>query len=428
MKRNSLQLIFEPVIRLETLDLGQEPGPSPLRLARQSPPMAVRDEFTLLLHAAAEIEHSLMVQYLYAAFSLPERSPQSMWKAAMLQVAREEMGHLMAIQNILFQIGSPLNFEREDFPYNDLYPYPFRLESLSLHSISRYVLAEMPDPREIPPEFNFNLNQVIADSKYDGSVSRVGILYESLAQMALTLAESDLYPAGFERQGDLNEWKAGAHNLIVRKVGNREDFKALLEEVGEQGEGLSMPADDKDVSHFEKLLRIYNEMKEHLNSDSQFRVSLPVPENPTVRDKRSPSYLSDSTAFLWGDIFNHRYRWLLTMIYHTLQLSQGVERTNLKNWCFLEMGNLTKVADVLVHLPREQGGDANAAAAAPPFELPFSLQLPFDQKAIWRHHLMLATHSLKQLTNLLDQNTTTGRRLRVIDERRIEEIQRILSS
>lgn len=427
MKKNSFTLDFLPTFGVEAFGLDKELTPSRLRLSRQSPPMAIRDEFTLLLHVAAEIEHSLMVQYLYAAFSLPDRSPQLRWKTAMLQVAREEMGHLMAIQNILIQIGSPLNFEREDYPYNHLYPYPFKLEALSVHSIARYVLAEMPAPQAIPPEFRFDLDQLIADSEYDGSVNRVGILYEALAQMAVALAESDLHPAGFERQGDHHEWKAGAHNLIIRRVRNRGEFKTLLEDVGEQGEGLSMPGDDKDISHFEKLLRIYNEIKDNQETDPQFQVSLPVPTNPTVRDKSSSGLLSHRTASIWGDVFNHRYRWLLAMIHHTMLLSPGPERTNLKNWCFLEMGNLTKVADVLVRLPRVENGDSNVEAAGPPFELPFTLQLPYDLEAIWRHHLMLATHSLEQLKSLPDQNTTSMR-LRVIDERRIDEIQRILGN
>lgn len=34
------------------------------------PPLAPRDEAVFLLTAAAEIEHALMVQYLYAAYSV----------------------------------------------------------------------------------------------------------------------------------------------------------------------------------------------------------------------------------------------------------------------------------------------------------------------------------------------------------------------
>jgi len=67
------------------------------------PPLAPRDEATFLLHIAAEIEHALMVQYLYAAYSLnPDAAGLSStqsnqvqnWKRTILAIAKEEMAHL----------------------------------------------------------------------------------------------------------------------------------------------------------------------------------------------------------------------------------------------------------------------------------------------------------------------------------------------
>ena len=60
-----------------------------------------------LLHAAAEIEHSLLIQYLYAAYSIDEQSEQDVnnfglsWKTTIRLVAREEMAHLITVQNLL---------------------------------------------------------------------------------------------------------------------------------------------------------------------------------------------------------------------------------------------------------------------------------------------------------------------------------------
>ena len=97
------------------------------------PRLQPRDEAVFLLHTAAEIEHALMVQYLYAAWSLPADATGKVgrWRREVLQVAREEMAHLAAVQNLLRFVGGPLNFDREDFPYrSELYPFPFRLEPL----------------------------------------------------------------------------------------------------------------------------------------------------------------------------------------------------------------------------------------------------------------------------------------------------------
>ncbi|MEW6736214.1 MAG: ferritin-like domain-containing protein, partial [Acidobacteriota bacterium] len=75
-----------------------------------------RDYVSYLLYIDAEIEHALMVQYLYAAYSLggaqvPENRRQMVqgWQEIILGIAKEEMGHLLSIQNVLRLIGAPLN-------------------------------------------------------------------------------------------------------------------------------------------------------------------------------------------------------------------------------------------------------------------------------------------------------------------------------
>ena len=118
------------------------------------------DKAKILLESAAEIEHALLVQYLYAAYSLKsaddvsdpaqqgvldfENDPDS-WPRILLGIAREEMGHLITVQNLLQALGLPPNFEREDFPpRKDLYPFALHLEPLSQHSLAKYVVAEAP--------------------------------------------------------------------------------------------------------------------------------------------------------------------------------------------------------------------------------------------------------------------------------------------
>jgi rubrerythrin len=63
-----------------------------------------------LLHIASEIEHALMVQYLYAAYSLDDEHPRerkkvAQWRSLLLSVAKEEMGHLLTVQNVLCLLG-----------------------------------------------------------------------------------------------------------------------------------------------------------------------------------------------------------------------------------------------------------------------------------------------------------------------------------
>src|SRR5437870_936621 len=72
------------------------------------------DHLVLLLHAAAGVEHELMVQYLYAAYSLggdqvpaDQRDLVQMWRRNLLAIAKEEMGHFLTVQNILTLLGAP---------------------------------------------------------------------------------------------------------------------------------------------------------------------------------------------------------------------------------------------------------------------------------------------------------------------------------
>jgi hypothetical protein len=87
------------------------------------PDMTWRDHLVMLLTSGAEIEHALMVQYLYAAYSIngeqrlkKHRTLVEGWRASILSVAREEMGHLLTVQNVLVLLGAPVNFDRQMMP------------------------------------------------------------------------------------------------------------------------------------------------------------------------------------------------------------------------------------------------------------------------------------------------------------------------
>src|ERR1700681_1291506 len=118
----------------------------------QRPDMSCRDHLIMMLTSGAEIEHALMVQYLYAAYSLngDQKSEELRvkvegWRASILSVAREEMGHFLTVQNTLVLLGAPINIGREMMPWDhQYYPFPFSLEPLSKESLQRFIYAEMP--------------------------------------------------------------------------------------------------------------------------------------------------------------------------------------------------------------------------------------------------------------------------------------------
>jgi hypothetical protein len=391
-----------------------------LRLQRQVPAMHPRDEVVFLIHTAAEIEHSLLAQYLFAAYSLPTTNPHRGWRSTLLQIAREEMGHLMSAQNMLLALGAPMNFEREDFPYNAFYPYPFELRPVSIQSLARYVLAEMPDESQIPPDLNFEHAAVRLDAGVASpgrDINRVGALFELLVELAGSLAPADVLPLSAAYQADPANWRAPVNNLVLGKLASVAELKKLIGDIGAQGEGPSEPTGELP-SHFVRFFTIYKEAKQYLAEDPTRSLGRPVASNPTVHDTAAPGFLSDPTANAWGDVFNHRYRWLLAMIAHALLLDDGPDRAQLTNWAFQEMKiAFPQIADFITKQPQQAGGAAGASLAAPPFELPYALALPSRDFDRWRHHMMLAEHSRDQLLRIGDN--PLSQRIKTLDQARL---------
>jgi hypothetical protein len=98
------------------------------------------------------------------------------------EVAREEMGHLMTVQNLLLALGLPPNLEREDFPpRKDLYPFALHLEQLTQRSLAKYVVAEAPSDAT-------GIGDIVelAHSSGKPRINRVGVLYGLLGVVFAT--------------------------------------------------------------------------------------------------------------------------------------------------------------------------------------------------------------------------------------------------
>lgn len=107
-------------------------------------------ELLRLLNVAGEIEHALMIQYLYAAFSVKPEYRTIAGNGApgsddLLGVAIQEMQHLGKVNQLLVALGAAPSLIRESLPYEpDIYPFRFSLEPLSQASLAKYVWTEAP--------------------------------------------------------------------------------------------------------------------------------------------------------------------------------------------------------------------------------------------------------------------------------------------
>lgn len=362
------------------------------------PPMAPRDEAVFLLHTAAEIEHALMVQYLYAAWSVRSDGPDQVprWRREILQVAREEMAHLAAVQNLLRFVGGPLNFDREDFPYRtDFYPFPLRLEPLSRESLARYVAAEMPaDPTGVDKALVAEAVQIAGRP-----VNRVGALYRRLEDLfadGRLLNDADLRPdtaAGIQARPERFRADVGDGPYYLRTVRTRAEALALLGDVADQGEGDA----DMPRSHFSTFLDMFD------NWPDNDAVALDVPTNPSTRPRaepgEDPNRITHERTAAWATIFNRHYRMLLSWLQHALLTPHADPVSGgLCLRVFGEMLVLAEVGPLLTTLPRTAAVDAPPAGA--PFELPHTLAFPDLPGDRWDHHRDLLVEARADLVKL----------------------------
>jgi Ferritin-like len=418
--------------------------------------MTWKDHLVMLLHTGAEIEHSLMVQYLYAAYSLggdkvlaKHRPMVQRWQEEILAVAREEMGHLLTVQNVLTLIGGPINLARVNLPWDiPFYPFPFQLEPVTLESIACYVYAEMPsdeefeDARKRSPggklldryqrfvDRDRKAIQDIANSRaHKRGAHRVGGLYQEIIKLLADNAripDSVFHDNTFTFQASFDDWGRGyrprpqmldaegsllprvepaaafrqAH-VMVDRVATRSQAVAALKALSEQGEAPVLATKETDeYSHFDRFLEIYQAFDDN---KSDCRPSRAVPTNPaTLQDPDSPNdgYISAKHSQQWASLFNLRYRMLLKYLAHTFRLARTIAgdtpnlRAMVMHRVFAEMYNLKTIAGILVALPRHDGKD-DGLCAGPPFEMPYTLDLPQGELERWILHRDLLRSSLR---------------------------------
>ena len=385
------------------------------------PEFSGRDYAIFLLRIAAEIEHSLMAQYLFAAYTLggpavPDgrRRDVRAWQETILGIAKEEMGHLLTVQNLLTVLGAPRQFDRDDYPTTTpLYPFGFRLEPLGLGSLATYVCAESPrdwDGAEADEIKN------LAHADAGEMVNRVGAIFEELIWL---LGESDAlqdddFQAGTRVfQATWDEWGRGyrlgqrgteatsvlpelpAPELIIVPVDSRAGAVAALRAIAEQGEGLQTPADE-NASHFVRFLTIFRAVKA---LDPGTVVARPVAANPTTgvggddpADPNTATAITHEEALLWAHLFNVRYRKLLAALAHSFELasdSSDLAALGPRGWLihhsFAEMYNLRAIAGLLMRLP-VSADDPDGLRAGPPFQMPYTLVLSAREPDRWRLH------------------------------------------
>jgi hypothetical protein len=417
-------------------------------------PVAPREYAIGLLHIGAEVEHALMVQYLYAAYSLDENQIEERhrylvkkWKNMILQIAREEMGHLVTVQNLLSLIGGPLCFEREDYPIQDpeLLPFPFQLEPLTKISLGRYLLAEMPSEQVLKAHGRkVEIDKIRAHIQGGSNlkVHRVGLIYDQITRLFTSgsvmqgpvvanvtnlhpfLATVDIQSDSLKFQANPSAWGLGYQDLLIEIAEDRNSALAAIKLITEQGEGIDIPK-QLDKSHFGKFLEIYGEFP-----DEGWRPSRNVANNPTTNPRvNDPARQIIGYALPWALLCNLRYHMLLLYLKHSFYIeSQSIAaprsaRGALISWAFGEMYNIRSMSERLMCMPL---GSCDKLAG-PPFDMPYSLALPGRSADRWRCHRDLLMASSTLIGGMLEtEEESFLRALQTSDQTTLQHVNSII--
>jgi hypothetical protein len=294
-----------------------------------------REELIFLLTEASELEHMLMLQYLFAAFSLKTDAGEGLteeqleavkrWERVISEVAAQEMLHLASASNLLTAIGGAPHFGRPNFPQPaKYYPPGFELALMpfSEQALGSFVFYERPEGMEFDaPELQL-ASEVVAPLIPGGVVvpheqefATVGHLYRGIEQgfgrLVEKYGEQRVFVGPPEAQAT---WRYFWWPELV-PVTDLASAQAAIETIVEQGEGARS---DRDDAHFGMFLRVLVEYLEFKRWDPDFEPARPVTAawvRPPVDAKSSnPTLITDPTTAGVADLFNATYEVMVQML------------------------------------------------------------------------------------------------------------------
>jgi hypothetical protein len=217
-------------------------GPAPTKLPASEPRSGkiIADfsspylELVRRLREAAEVEQALMLQYLYAAFSLKPAymaviSSCTPGSIDLTGVAIQKMQHLVTVNRLLVALGVGPTLLQEEFPYDlDVYPFECILEPLSHKSLAKYLYAEAPAALFAPDapvkdrRLARKLMQVLGRNTH---TNHLGGLYD-----AIIASLKDCAASGLIEELDIYVWLDRLHAVKVEgEHGHFNFFRSVFE-------------------------------------------------------------------------------------------------------------------------------------------------------------------------------------------------------
>jgi rubrerythrin len=416
-------------------------------------PIYFRAMLADMLAEAAELEHALCCQYLYAAFSLKKSMAEGLtarqadmardWQTVLLDVARQEMEHMGLVFNIQVAIGEAPHLVRPSFP---LTPQHYetgvvsKLEKFSIACIQRFVLFELPDDALSDTE-KAELKKYVG--WYDPAVHQtIGALYEKIGDLLRKITnegktEHRLFigppgaqfkiadsaqPQQVRRSGE--HGVGTAYSVTMNGVTDLKSALATIEQIVSEGEGSTGNRAD---SHFGKFLKMLMQLTGEKDKYPSFEpardvITDPLTQMPGRGNSNKPGNLiTHETSRKVSLAFDQAYTTLMLLLARFFGATDQGEDDSmaLENAAFFPMMTMVirPLSEIITQLPAYADGRPGNAGPTFRFELRTAL-LPHRKSAFENiaTNLEMLHHALVDLNKTKLGNPALDARLEFMAE------------
>ena len=292
-----------------------------------------REALIYMLCEAAELEHGIMCQYLFAAFSLKQAAAEGLsdtevaaaarWRKQVSHVATQEMLHLALVHNLLSAVGAAPHLARPNLPQPAAhYPAGVQLALLPFgeQALRHFMFLERPEGMALEDADGLAAMGLAAPAMNERDIvprgqdfATVGHLYRSieagLDRLSAKHGEDWLFV------GPPREQATPAHfgwpELV--QVTDLASARRAIEEILEQGEG---PRGHWRDAHFGQFVAILDEYQQLRAGNQGFDPVRPVLAANVRRPERDVDVplISDRLTARVTDLFNVGYEILLQIL------------------------------------------------------------------------------------------------------------------
>src|SRR5262245_15156783 len=349
-----------------------------------------REALIYMLYEAAELEHGIMCQYLFAAFSLKQREDEGLtaealdavlrWRRVVAHVATDEMLHLALVQNLLSAIGAAPPLARPKLPAPARH-YPagvnLTLVPFGEPALRHFMFLERPEGMEL--EGAQGIDAPVHDAvplMAEGDIvpqpqdfATLGHLYRSIEHGIDRLAEKFGEPNLFVGPPRAQATSEYFHWPELVPVTDRASAHRAIDTILEQGEGARGHWQN---AHFGQYVQILDEYRGLKAANPVFEPARPVlfaTVRPSEHDDNVPR-ITDGPASRCTDLFNVGYEVLLQILHRYFAHTEETDAqlTTLSRTAIALMtGVLEPLGDMLTTLP--VGPEHPGMTAGASFEL-----------------------------------------------------------